>query len=66
MKALKLLLMVSIVALFVLAGCSSNAQQNYPPQGQRYVGGGCGVQAPAEDTSAAQAVATALQPALAA
>lgn len=64
MKALKLLLIIGIVALFVLAGCSTNAQKSSPPSGQRYVGGGCGVQAPAENTGAAQAFAT--EPALSA
>ena len=65
MKAtLKLLLIISIVALFVLAGCSTSSQKSSQPSGQRYVGGGCGVAAPADNTNAAQTFAT--QPALAA
>ncbi|MBI4140876.1 hypothetical protein HY485_03505 [Candidatus Woesearchaeota archaeon] len=65
MKAIKLALIIGLVALLVLAGCSSSAQKNYsPPSGQRYVGGGCGVQAPAQDVSVAEAVAA--QPAQAA
>lgn len=50
MKVINLLLIVSIFALLVLAGCSSSAEKSYAPSGQQYVGGGCGVGAPAEDT----------------
>jgi len=65
MKAIKIALIIGLVALFVLAGCSSSAQKNYsPPQGQRYVGGGCGVAAPVSDVGAAETFET--QPAQAA
>lgn len=63
MKTIKLLLIISIVALFVLAGCNTTSQKSSPPSGQRYVGGGCGVAAPTNDLGAA-AIET--EPALAA
>ncbi|MBI4141772.1 hypothetical protein HY484_02510 [Candidatus Woesearchaeota archaeon] len=62
MKALKLLLIISIVALFVLAGCSTSAQKSSLPSGQRYVGGGCGVAAPASNAGVAETFET--EPAL--
>jgi len=52
MKAINLLLIVSIFALLVLAGCSSSNDKSYAPSGQQYVGGGCGVSAPAENSGA--------------
>ena len=58
MKTTKLMVMLGIVALIVLAGCSSNAEKSYAPSGQQYIGGGCGVGAPVEGNSdAAQSIA---------
>lgn len=58
MKITKLLFVVSIFVLLVLAGCSSSADRSYAPSNseQKYVGGGCGVGAPADDLTAARDV----------
>lgn len=59
MNATKTLLVLSIIALVVLAGCSSSAEKSYAPSssGQKYVGGGCGVGAPADSSDVAQNLA---------
>jgi len=60
MKTLTIAFIIGIIALLVLTGCNTDAQKSYPPQGDRYVGGGCGVSAPVSDAgTAAEAVASA-------
>lgn len=58
MKTTKLLIVLGIIALVALAGCSGSAEKSYAPSGQKYVGGGCGVGAPAEEQSAAERIAS--------
>lgn len=59
MKVMKLLFVVGIFVLLVLAGCNSSADKSYAPSNseQKYVGGGCGVGAPADSSELAQGFA---------
>ena len=59
MKITKILFLIGIISLLVLAGCNSNVDKSYAPSNseQKYVGGGCGVGASADNSELAQDVA---------